>query len=825
MNSFRLKVQKVEQTCLFELSWGEGRQVETQVRYSLTLTGAYQKWRQAYFGYYQTVDTAWFRGRIGKGGLLELSQKTEWHSQLVQAEAALLYEFQHWLRDADLHGIREKLAELSQSSTLHQQAQIQEIFLICSDPELEQLPWEAWEIGSEFGQTGALRLIRTSANIRTATGRHRRGRVRILAILGDETGLNFQVDRQAVVSLSSLAEIQFVGWQEALSPVQLITQIKNAIVDPQGWDILFFAGHSNETQLTGGELGIAPSVSITVSEITTELMKAKDLGLQVAIFNSCSGLSIAKALIDIGFGQVAIMREPIHNRVAQEFLIILLNQLATRQNIYDCLRSTCRSLQIDKRHAYPSAFLVPSLFCHPNATLFRMAPGWKQRLFQAIPSRLEAIALLGCAALSLIPPVAGVLLDQRMGVQAVYRDWTHQIPAIEHPPVALVQIDRESTQRDARLSKPNPINRSYLADILKRVSDQGAKVIGIDYYLDRIETLSETQALRQEVHRAVEKNQAWIVFGTTQDDEYNGRFTATNQDLASPNWSLQGNTTLSGLPFPNRAHLPYNFEDCRTICPFGYLLSAIQIADRNLDNLSPPQLASRLNLRTQLFDAIASQKTENSALAFLERSRILMIPAILFEHLGILSSQPIIDLSIPPDRVYQRIPAWKLLDDSMQISDPTHQVVLIAPGGYVEAGGVSKDQSDFQEALPAALAYWQDRPTHYPALYTYAETYAYTIHHLIYQRLVIPIPDILLIALAIIFGRWTVALLRERQRQSNWSRQQKNYAIGLFSGITGLYGLTSLQLYISAAVLLPIVLPSVVFWMYILPMFWRKSDA
>jgi len=90
---------------------------------------------------------------------------------------------------------------------------------------------------------------------------------------------------------------------------------------------------------------------------------------------------------------------------------------------------------------------------------------------------------------------------------------------------------------------------------------------------------------------------------------------------------------------------------------------------------------------------------------------------------------------------------------------------------------------------------------------------------------VIPIPDILLIALAIIFGRWTVALLRERQRQSNWSRQQKNYAIGLFSGITGLYGLTSLQLYISAAVLLPIVLPSVVFWMYILPMFWRKSDA
>jgi hypothetical protein len=34
-----------------------------------------------------------------------------------------------------------------------------------------------------------------------------------LAILGDDTGLNFQADKQAVRSLCSIAEVEFVGWQ------------------------------------------------------------------------------------------------------------------------------------------------------------------------------------------------------------------------------------------------------------------------------------------------------------------------------------------------------------------------------------------------------------------------------------------------------------------------------------------------------------------------------------------------------------------------------------------------------------------------------------
>jgi hypothetical protein len=49
----------------------------------------------------------------------------------------------------------------------------------------------------------------------------------------------------------------FVGWQPGVSTTQLRADISQAIADPDGWDILFFAGHSNETKLTGGEFAIA----------------------------------------------------------------------------------------------------------------------------------------------------------------------------------------------------------------------------------------------------------------------------------------------------------------------------------------------------------------------------------------------------------------------------------------------------------------------------------------------------------------------------------------------------------------------------------------
>ena len=129
---------------------------------------------------------------------------------------------------------------------------------------------------------------------------------------------------------------------------ELKQEIVDALSNPIGWDILFFAGHSNETNLTGGEIVIAPNHALYLNEIQSPLTIAKEYGLQVEIFNSCSGLSIANKLIDLGFSQVAIMREAIHNQVAIEFFIQFSQALAGYKDVNESLREAREYLQKKK---------------------------------------------------------------------------------------------------------------------------------------------------------------------------------------------------------------------------------------------------------------------------------------------------------------------------------------------------------------------------------------------------------------------------------------------------------------------------------------------
>ncbi len=94
---FHLKVQKVEQICLFELSWGQGQNLTVQVNYPTALTQLYEEWQQAYLSFYQSEH---MRGRTVGGGIATLT--VDWHAELVKAETKLMYEFHRWLRSAEL---------------------------------------------------------------------------------------------------------------------------------------------------------------------------------------------------------------------------------------------------------------------------------------------------------------------------------------------------------------------------------------------------------------------------------------------------------------------------------------------------------------------------------------------------------------------------------------------------------------------------------------------------------------------------------------------------------------------------------------------------
>lgn len=113
--------------------------------------------------------------------------------------------------------------------------------------------------------------------------------------------------------------------------------------------------------------------------------------------------------------------------------------------------------------------------------------------------------------------------------------------------------------------------------------------------------------------------------------------------------------------------------------------------------------------------------------------------------------------------------------------------------------------------MPLAVAYWRERfglaPGN-PHKFTGSEANAYMIHHLLTQRLVVPIPELLALAVVALLGKGLTLLLRKQYHQG------KQWALGLIV-IPAISGLVGLQLYLSAGILLPWLLPSATFLVYV----------
>jgi CHASE2 domain-containing sensor protein len=803
---YKLKVKQVGSDCNFELNWGEEQTLCADLNYPFSLMQSYQQWQSAYLKYYRRL-----RGRkvISGTGTLPVDR----HKELNDAQEKLLDEFQRWLLSPELVSIR---SEINQATRSKSEQQCVEVLLTCTPLELARLPWETWEIGKDSGTLGRIRIARTPANIRYKAVRPIRRKVRVLAILGDDTGLNFEADKRAVQSLLRVAQVEFVGWNRGKDNAEpntpksaqthsfdanaLKREICSAIADARGWDILFFAGHSNETALTGGELGIAPHTSISMSELEESLHQAKERGLQFAIFNSCSGINIAESLINLGLSQVVVMREPIHNQVAQEFLVQFLKSLAQYKDVHEALLDASQFLQQEeKRLSYPSAYLVPSLFRHPGAELFRIKPfGPVEALKRWLPTKPEARWLVALLFLSLLPPVQSLLLEPRIWLQAFYRQITFQVPAKGKSPVRVIQIDEESLQADTyRSEQIYPIDYSYLAALLNRLSQLDAKVVGIDYILDDKKQPNNSLKLNQSVRDAVGQG-TWLVFGSGEG-EYTRR-SGVSKTIASLNWSLEGDISF----FPWYLELLPTEAKTSEIYPFAYLLAvAYALNQESPSDLPLPNLQSQIRLNASIINYLNRGKLHYQTIDFLRHIRLQ--PLTDFSQTFIQQwLHPILDFSIPPDSVYERLSACKLLGDCQGNGNVPNsfknEVVVIIPGGYKGAGLDGKNEDNY--TIPLAIGFWRGWDEEkFPG----GEAHAYMLHHLLTQRLVVPVPDLWMILLAALLGKGMTLILQDNPKK----RQQWVIRLG---AATAVYIITSLQIYISIAVLFPWFLPTVLFW-------------
>lgn len=830
---FLLTIQQVDQTCLFELSWGQGQSLRTQLDYPSSLTQAHHEWQQAYLSFYKKA----LRGKAVGGGTFGTA-KVDWHARLVQAEAHLLYEFHRWLRQEPLYELRGTLARAAIQAAGRDPV---DVFVVASPMDVARLPWEVWELGTEFGARERVRIVRSPATVRTAATlpQRRTGRNRVLAILGDDTGLDFAADRAAITALTRIAEVVFVGWQPGRDTHALKAEIVQAIADPRGWDVLLFAGHSNETLLTGGELAIAPGLALTLHELQQPLRTAMGQGLQFALFNSCYGLSVANTLVDWGMGQVAVMREPIHNQVAQEFLVRFLQELAQFHDAHAALLAAGQFLKLEKHLTYPSASLVPSLFRHPDAPPFRLrAVGWRQCWQCWRPTRWEAIALTLLALISWQLPVQGWLLEQRLLMQALYRQVTAQLPPAE-PLTLIVQIDNESIRR-ANLADPQPMDRVYLSQLVRRAHALGAQIIGIDYLLDRPQ-VGRDQQLSAAIAAAVQ-DQRQLVFATIVDRR--GDTLAPLPSFAQPEWSLLGDITLFSYgDYLRYVSLlsPSNQDLDRVGLPYWLaLLDALPQWNSETAPIPTVTSGSGATPGTRWGDRLVSWVEQQTGQPFQRvlSNRAEVRPLTNLSYgLGQVWLSPIFDFSLPPNRVYQTLPAWQLLDPPASKSppfDPHHPpIVLIAAGGYGSAGITSPDEDNY---LPsAATRYWRsDEPqAQRNHILTGGEAHAYAIHHFRQGHLVIPVPDFWMVLLAAIAGKvivqfWLPALQASGAATvpiPNPSIRRRVKLGGMIAGVVLGSTWLSAQIFVSAQLLIPITLPLATVGSYLVLVRWQPGRS
>jgi len=228
--------------------------------------------------------------------------------------------------------------------------------------------------------------------------------VRILAILGSNVGIDVEADRAELKKLPN-AKVKFLA-----QPTR--QQLSDRLFE-QHWDILFFAGHSS-SQADGetGQIYINETDSLTIGELKYALRNAVQNGLKLTIFNSCDGLGLAQALADLQIPQMIVMREPVPDRVAQDFLKYFLNHFAKGKSFYLSVREAREQLQ-SLEGDYPRASWLPVICQNPAAPELRYLQwNWKK------VSRLAAIGAIAFAGISIVVGKLWqeVAIDNRMSV-------------------------------------------------------------------------------------------------------------------------------------------------------------------------------------------------------------------------------------------------------------------------------------------------------------------------------------------------------------------------------------------------------------------------
>jgi CHASE2 domain-containing sensor protein len=390
--------------------------------------------------------------------------------------------FNTWLLTEEFRPIREKwLEKLLPTDEVR-------VILQTEDNQLQRLPWHLWDLLERYPKAEFALASPTYEQITLSKTRNEQ--VNILAIVGNSLEIDTEADCALLQHLPN-ADLRF-----------LVEPQRKELTDHlwgKSWDILFFAGHSSSQGKDGtGRIYLNQTDSLTISELRYALRKAVERGLQLAIFNSCDGLGLARDLADLQIPQMIVMREPVPDLVAQEFLKSFLEGFAGGESFYQAVRDSRERLQ-GLEDKFPCATWLP-VICQ---NLTQVPPSWQEitgkvelqppKLTppQSAPPPKFAVALLSSVVMTAL--ICGLrffgllqtselqAFDQMMRLRPFI---LHEIP---DPRLLLVAIDDEDI--DAQRRNGEDVNGKSLSDkslnkLLEKLQQYKPQAIGLDLYRD-----------------------------------------------------------------------------------------------------------------------------------------------------------------------------------------------------------------------------------------------------------------------------------------------------------------------------------------------------
>lgn len=426
------------------------------------LPGLYQQWQAAY------------RQMRMPSRLEAQAQVTNvsWVSDCRDSAEMLCDRINHWLAQPPFQPIHSKLLEqLSPTETIR-------VVLQTQDPILQRLPWHQWDFFRRYPQ--AELALSAPVYEQVSAPQTLSKTVRILAIFGDAAGVDLETDRRLLQALPGV-ELHLLSTPDRAT-------LNRYLWDQQGWDILFFAGHSSSVGATG-RMRLNAQDSLSISELKYALTKAVQRGLAISIFNSCDGLGLAQELADLHIPQILVMREPVPDRVAHEFLKGFLESFSRHTPLYLSVREARERLQ-GLEDEFPCATWLPIL-CQ---NLAQQPPSWQSLQGQSLLQRENRTKHQPWVAGALGAAIAAATLGLRLigGLQslelATYDRFLRWWPFYESPDPRIVVI--KNTEDDIKrqgLDKTSAFSMTddTLLAILQKLEPLQPRVIGFDIYHDR----------------------------------------------------------------------------------------------------------------------------------------------------------------------------------------------------------------------------------------------------------------------------------------------------------------------------------------------------